>query len=53
MKEKRPRVGPAVPDGQTVQYLHSMTFWNLIIGGPVLWALVVYLCAQIFIPGFR
>ena len=34
-------------------YLHSSTFWVLTISAPILWGLVIYLLARIFIPAFR
>jgi hypothetical protein len=51
---------PEIVNGEVVEmdeedtaYLHSSTFWVLVISGPILWALVIYLLAQIFSPGFR
>lgn len=40
-------------DGKPAEYLRSSTFWVLMVSGPVLWGLVIYLGARIFIPGFR
>lgn len=40
-------------DGKPAEYLRSSTFWVLMVSGPVLWGLVIYLGARIFIPGVR
>jgi hypothetical protein len=34
-------------------YLHSSTFWVLLISAPILWGLVIYLLARVLIPAFR
>lgn len=39
--------------GKSAGYLHNSTFWVLMVSGPVLWGAVIYLCARVFIPGFR
>lgn len=34
-------------------YLNSSTFWVLMIGGPILWALSIALFARVLLPWFR
>ena len=41
--------------GKAPNYLHSSTFWVLMLSTPILWALVYFLLARIFgstFPGF-
>ena len=36
--------------GKSAAYLHSPTFWTLMISAPVVWGLVYYLLVKIFSP---
>jgi len=47
------RLATAVPKAHDRGYLHSSTFWVLMISAPILWALVIYLLAHIFTHWFR
>jgi hypothetical protein len=35
------------------RYLSSSTFWVLMIGGPILWALSIVLLARLLMPWLR